>query len=213
MNTRLLIAAVPALLVALGGCGGARSVISTPPQTSGGGATGGAGGTSSDIANQVNVLWDIKPGLGAVMLEMGHRYSLLNWAGNNGKWFTANYQLEEAREAMEVGETVRPNWAPALKAFEQTFIGDESSPAPGTLKAILLAGQADVADPAKTQQHIQEFKDAYAKTVAGCNGCHATAKGPDGRPIGVVYRPDPNPPADLSDQSMSAFEQPFPGGG
>src|SRR6266508_5463962 len=68
------------------------------------------------------VLWNIQPGLGTVMIEYGNRLARLWFAANADNWDMAKYQLDEMIEIQEVGETTRPNRAPALKAFEEGYL-------------------------------------------------------------------------------------------
>src|SRR6266508_2735213 len=102
-------------------------------------------------------LWNIQPGIGTVMIEYGNRLARLWFAASADNWDMAKYQLDEMIEIQEVGETTRPNRAPALKAFED-----------GYLKAL---------DQAITAQDAQAFDTAYAAAITGCNGCHAASTG------------------------------------
>jgi hypothetical protein len=68
----------------------------------------------------------------------------------------AKYQVGQMTEIQAVGETTRPTRAPLLKAFENGFL-------------VPLDKAIDGKD--KTA-----FKAAFAKTVTGCNACHASAK-------------------------------------
>jgi hypothetical protein len=66
-----------------------------------------------------------------VMIEYSHRYSTLYYAAKAGNWPPAAYELKEALEIQEVGETTRPEKAEALKAFERSFL----TPLDKTIKA------------------------------------------------------------------------------
>ncbi len=98
-------------------------------------------------------LWKIQPGLGTVMMEYGNRLSRLWFAANADNWDMAKYQLDEMLEIQEVGETTRPNRAPALKAFEASY-----------LKPM------DAAIAAKDKA---AFAKAFTATITGCNACHS----------------------------------------
>jgi hypothetical protein len=102
---------------------------------------------------QLKTLADIQPGLGTVMIEYGARYTNLYYAAKGGNWDLAAYQLKEAREIQEVGETTRPARAEGLKAFEKAY-----------LDPIELAIKA---------KNFQRFNETFKKGVQGCNGCHA----------------------------------------
>ncbi len=94
----------------------------------------------------------IQPGLGTVMIEYGTRYTTMYYAARGGNWDLAAYQLKEALEIQEVGETTRPARAPALKAFEKTYLG----PVDAAIKA----------------KDFNKFNTAFRAGIQGCNGCH-----------------------------------------
>ncbi len=105
--------------------------------------------TLAQIAN-------IQPGLGTVMIEYGSRMWTIYYAAKSGNWELAQYQLKEAREIQETGETTRPGRAAALKDFESTYL----DPLQDTMNAT----------------NFTAFQTQYNTTVDGCNGCHV-AKG------------------------------------
>ncbi|MBI1827526.1 MAG: hypothetical protein HY287_17940 [Planctomycetes bacterium] len=111
--------------------------------------------TVDDVFNTVDrnlALWNIQPGLGTVMMEYGKRLALIKFAADAGDWGMAQYQLKEAIEIQEVGETTRPARAPLLKNFEQTYL-----------------------DPLSTAINAQDstaFGTAYTQAISGCNACH-----------------------------------------
>lgn len=102
---------------------------------------------------QLKTLAAIQPGLGTVMIEYGARYSNLYYAAKGGNWDLAAYQLKEAREIQEVGETTRPARAEGLKAFEKAYL--------------------DPLELAIKAKNFQRFDQVYKKGIQGCNGCHA----------------------------------------
>ncbi|HEY5983458.1 MAG TPA: hypothetical protein VIU38_08290 [Anaerolineales bacterium] len=102
-------------------------------------------------------LWKIQPGLGTVMIEYGNRLSRLWFAVNADNWDMAKYQLDEMTEIQEVAEITRPKRAPALKAFEDSF-----------LKPM------DAAIAAKDKA---AFTKAFETAITGCNACHAASTG------------------------------------
>ncbi len=96
---------------------------------------------------------EIQPGLGTVMMEYANRFWSMYYAAKDGNWGLADYQMKEALEIQEVGETTRPGRAAALKAFEASFL----VPLNNTINA----------------KDFSAFQTAYNNTVDGCNGCHA----------------------------------------
>ncbi len=102
---------------------------------------------------QLKTLADIQPGLGTVMIEYGARYGNMYYAAKGGNWDLAAYQLKEAREIQEVGETTRPARAEALKTFEKSYL--------------------DPLELAIKAKNFATFDKAFKNGIAGCNGCHA----------------------------------------
>lgn len=105
---------------------------------------------------KLKTLADIQPGLGTVMIEYSHRYSTMYYAAKAGNWPLAAYELKEALEIQEVGETTRPEKADALKAFERSFLTP--------------------IDKAINAQDFKRFDAAFNAGVQGCNACHAAQK-------------------------------------
>lgn len=108
---------------------------------------------SFDAFSTNYVLWNIQPGLGTVMIEYGRRMAMMKLAADAGDWGMAQYQLTEALEIQETGETTRPAKAPLLKAFEQSYLET-------------LAADIQAKDGASFANHFNE-------AVVGCNACHA----------------------------------------
>ncbi|VVB84152.1 Uncharacterised protein [uncultured archaeon] len=94
----------------------------------------------------------IQPGLGTVMMEYGNRFYIMYYAAKSGNWELAQYQMKEALEIQEVGETTRTGRAANLKTFEASYL----EPLNATLNA----------------KDWNTFQAAYNKTIDGCNGCH-----------------------------------------
>ncbi|GEM_PF-404374 len=108
-----------------------------------------------DTFNKVDrrlALWNIQPGLGTVMIEYGNRIALTKFAADAGDWGMAQYQLKEATEIQEVGETTRPGNADLLKNFEHKYLDQLA-------KDILNKDQA-------------AFDKDFDATLQGCNACH-----------------------------------------
>jgi hypothetical protein len=103
--------------------------------------------------DQLKTLANIQPGLGTVMMEYSARWTNTYYAAKVGNWDLAAYQIKEAREIQEVGETTRPKRADALKAFEEAYL----NPIDDAIKA----------------KNFTKFEAAFkAGTTKGCNGCH-----------------------------------------
>lgn len=101
---------------------------------------------------KLKALAELQPGLGTVMIEYGARYTNAYYAARGGNWDLASYQIKEAREIQEVGETTRPARAQALKAFEKSYL--------------------DPLDEAIKAKDFKKFDAAFKAGIRGCNGCH-----------------------------------------
>lgn len=104
------------------------------------------------VDQKLDTLASIQPGLGTVMIEYSTRMGNIYYAAKAGNWGMAAYQLKEAVEIQEVGETTRPARAPLLKAFEDS-----------NLKPLAL----DIVN-----QDIGAFQKDFTTTVNACNVCH-----------------------------------------
>ncbi len=62
---------------------------------------------------KLKALAEIQPGLGTVMIEYSTRYTNAYYAAKGGNWDLAAYELKEAGEIQEVGETTRPAVRPS----------------------------------------------------------------------------------------------------
>jgi hypothetical protein len=102
---------------------------------------------------QLKTLAEIQPGLGTVMIEYSGRFTNMYYAAKGGNWALADYQLKEAREIQEVGETTRPKRAEMLKGFEGSYL----EPLGAAIKA----------------KDFKKFDEAAKAAIEGCNGCHA----------------------------------------
>ncbi|MDA8085680.1 MAG: hypothetical protein M0Z75_03185, partial [Nitrospiraceae bacterium] len=100
-----------------------------------------------------STLEKIQEALGSVMMEYNYRMTTMYYAAKGGNWGLADYQLKEAREIQEVGETTRPQFAGALKAFEQTYL--------------------DKVAASVKEKNFSKFKKAFTEMTKGCNECHA----------------------------------------
>ena len=101
---------------------------------------------------KLKTLAEIQPGLGTVMIEYATRYTTAYYAAKGGNWDLAAYQIKEAREIQEVGETTRPERAQALKGFEKGYL--------------------DPLDEAIKAKDFKKFEKAFKDGIQGCNTCH-----------------------------------------
>ena len=67
--------------------------------------------------DQINVLADIQPGGGVLMMEVGLRVNALYFAGKKKNWDLAAYEMHELTEALEKLEITRPAMAGFLGSF------------------------------------------------------------------------------------------------
>jgi mono/diheme cytochrome c family protein len=136
-----------------------------------------------NTADRNLTLWNIQPGLGTVMIEYGRRIALLHQAVQADDWGMAQYQLTEATEIQEVGETTRPANADLLKSFEGSYLDPLAQ---------------DILDKDKTA-----FNDDFAKAIEGCNACHQATEHPY-----VVVQPPATSPEDFLKLGSSEPEAP-----
>jgi hypothetical protein len=61
-------------------------------------------------------------GLDLAMVETGYRYSELWWAGQDGNWDYALYQLDKIKLALELGIERRPKRGESAQSFLQTSV-------------------------------------------------------------------------------------------
>jgi hypothetical protein len=92
-------------------------------------------------------------GFDVAMLETGHRYIGLYWAGQDGNWGAAAYELQKIRLAIENGLERRPKRAASARPF--------------------LAGPLAAMDEAVAARDPERFAARFRELTAGCNACHA----------------------------------------
>ncbi len=116
-------------------------------------------------------------GFSATMWEVGYRYNVLYWAGEDRNWELAAYQIEKIRSAMENGFERRPAREPSAASFMETSLPS-------------LESAVRERDPVL-------FEDRFLALTLSCNRCHAD----EGMGYARVTRPDHRaaplgPPAD-----------------
>jgi hypothetical protein len=73
-----------------------------------------------DMAHFVGTIEEQFSGFSATMREVSYRYEELYWAGMDGNWEYADYQLEHIEEALEAGIIRRPERALNADLFLKT---------------------------------------------------------------------------------------------
>jgi hypothetical protein len=91
-------------------------------------------------------------GFDVAMVETGYRYGELYWAGRDGNWDYALYQLGKIETAVANGVERRPKRAASARLLEEPV---------RAMKAVLEARDA------------AGFEPAFATLTATCNACHA----------------------------------------
>lgn len=90
-------------------------------------------------------------GFDVAMVETGYRYGELYWAGRDGNWDYALYQLGKIETAVANGVERRPKRAASARMLEEPV---------RAMKAALEARDA------------AGFEPAFATLTATCNACH-----------------------------------------
>src|SRR3990172_2250468 len=97
-------------------------------------------------------------GFELAMVETGHRYIELHWAGRDANWEAAAYQVQKMRLAIENGLERRPKRAASARPF--------------------LAGPLVAMEQAVSARDPEDFAACFADLTEGCNPCHAMEKVP-----------------------------------
>ena len=118
-----------------------------------GGAYGASDWLTGSTDDKLKTLAELQPGLGTVRMEYSTRYTNMYYSAKGGNWDLAAYQMKEALEIQEVGETTRPARAAGLKAFETAYM----TPLDAAIKA----------------KDFGSFEKTFMAGIQGCNGCHA----------------------------------------
>jgi hypothetical protein len=92
------------------------------------------------------------------MMEVGHRYVDLYWAGRDANWEVAAYELQKLRLAIENGLERRPKRATSARPF--------------------LEGPLAAMDEAVSTRDPSLFETRFQGLTAGCNTCHAMEQVP-----------------------------------
>jgi len=121
-------------------------------------------------------------GFDLAMVEVGHRYTELYWAGEDGNWDYAKYQFEKIQHVIELAMERRTNRAPSAQWFITNAVP-------------LMKATVESRDGTRFRQQFHIF-------TAACNTCHTmekmpfvTVQVPDRRlsPVRFQGKPAPTP--------------------
>lgn len=116
------------------------------------------------------------PGLGEFMTQISTRHHKLWYAGSNGNWPLASYELDEIHEGLD-----------DLAKHHPTHDKVKGS-VPDMLAAHMKAG-LEQTEAAIKAQNADSFRAGYDNITAGCNSCHqANSFG-----FNIIKRPENNP--------------------
>jgi hypothetical protein len=142
---RTLLASLGLVGVLLAGCGpGGQSVGDQP--------AGEAGWLAGDLQQKLETIADQFGGFDQTMMEVGYRYQMLHWAGEDTNWQFAAYQIEEMTGAMERGLLRRPERKESAQPFME----------------FALPQLAD----AVANRDQEMFRERFEVLRANCNSCH-----------------------------------------
>lgn len=96
-------------------------------------------------------------GFDVAMVETGYRYGELYWAGRDGNYDYARYQLQKIETAIARGVERRPKREPSSHALD--------GPKEGLMRAI-------------NSRNHEDFDTAFAALTTACNRCHVAEKVP-----------------------------------
>ncbi len=103
-------------------------------------------------AQKFKAIEDQMGGFSQSMIEVGHRYNDLHWAGVDRNWGYAQYQLEKIGDSIEAGIIRRPDRAESARPFLDATI-------PSLQEAI------EAQDGAAFDEQFEAFTNH-------CNSCH-----------------------------------------
>lgn len=155
MRNTLVSCCLAALAVA--GLAACTGQISAPTSASGNTASNDAAGVPADswlqgsVDERLQTVADQLGGFGATMIEVGHRYGELYFAGQDRNWGYAGHQIEEIEVAMELGLQRRPSRA---------------------ANAAMLDPALEAVETAIDARDAAAFDSAFAHLTATCNACH-----------------------------------------
>jgi hypothetical protein len=118
---------------------------------------------SAVLANAEMAKQPYEPGLGEFMTATQLRHAKLWFAGKNGNWDLAAYEIDEIREGFEDAAKLHP-----------TF---DNVPVAEMIKSI-IDPRIERLEKAVEAKSDNQFVAAFDELTAGCNSCHAGANKP-----------------------------------
>lgn len=107
-------------------------------------------------------------GLDVAMVEVGHRYAELQFAGLDRNWDAAAYQAMKIRLALELAVERRPKRRATMQPF--------------------LVGSLAALEQAIAARDGSRFDEGFEALTAGCNACHAAEQVPFFRVVPPAVR-------------------------
>lgn len=127
-----------------------------------------------------------KPGLGEIMLMNQIRHAKLWFAGENGNWDLAKYELDEIKEGLADAAKYNPVHEDAPKPLTELIPRFMNVPVQRLEQAI-------------ANKDAEKFASAFDTLSASCNGCHQAAE----HRFNVIKRPAAPP---LSNQDFTPLK-------
>lgn len=129
---------------------------------------------SAVLADAQTVKEPYEPGLGEFMTATQLRHAKLWFAGKNGNWDLAAYEIDEIKEGLEDAAKLHP-----------TF---DNVPVAEMIKSIINPRIERLEEAVEAKKSTQ-FVAAFDELTNGCNTCHAGA----GKPFIRIQRPTEPP--------------------
>ncbi|HEX4001288.1 MAG TPA: hypothetical protein VHX36_01475 [Candidatus Acidoferrales bacterium] len=118
------------------------------------------------VATLEQQLNDSKPGLGEIMGVIQQHHTKLYYAGTNGNWPLAAYELNEIQESLDDVIRLYPG------KFKEVRV-----PLPELIPAMTKSSLGQVHE-AIQQKNEKSFVQAYRALSTSCSSCHAAANDP-----------------------------------
>jgi cytochrome c1 len=152
-RVRALAAATFVATVVASAFGGGRDTVPGPPVPT----APASAWLSGTIDERFDLVAKHLRGFDVAMLETGHRYVELYWAGRDRNWSFAQYQIDKIRTAIGNGVQRRPSRAPSAK---------------------LLDAPLNLIEAAVKSTDGAAFDRGFALLTDTCNACHAAERVP-----------------------------------
>ncbi len=110
-------------------------------------------------------------GLDVAMVEIGYRYQELYWAGEDGNWEFAAYQVRKIQLSLERALERRPK---RRASAQQLF----------------LPATHSVEESASLEDRVR-FRAAFAEMTEACNACHRAEGVASFHVVPPIHRPSP----------------------